>query len=163
MRLIYCPSESLLNQAEKLAKSCNLPIVIGENEFTKQLDFDRSIVQVVSGHDRDMIHYLPRCTVAMSHSVMCYSQTILDLSMAECIYKHIDGQEDYIGTIVRNSNPYFCERGYARFLTRLPHPGQWSFVVRINENDLVTGEVEAHETGQYRISGPRGFAIQQYF
>lgn len=163
MRLIYCPSEDFLEEATALARSASLQIVIGENQFTQDLDFDRSKVQVISGHKEDMLHYLPRSTSGMCHSVMCYSSTILDFSEAECLYRLFTSSDEHPDQEVINTEPYFCERGYVRFLTRLPCPGVWSFVVRLHGNDIIDGEVEVHETGRYRYSGTRGGAIQKYF
>lgn len=163
MRLVYCPSEDLLEEAISLAKSASLQIVIGDNQFTQDLDFDRSKVQVLSGHTNNMLHYLPRSTMFMCHSVMCYSTTILDFSESECIYEFIDATSPHFGEQVVNSEAYFCEQGYARFLTRLPYPGVWSFVVRLHRQNIAHGEVEVHETGRYRYSGTRGGAIQKYF
>ena len=46
-RRVYCPSQVDLAQAELLAKSCKLPILIGDSESTQNLSFDRSQVQII--------------------------------------------------------------------------------------------------------------------
>ncbi len=46
-RKVFCPSENLIPEAELLANNCKLPILIGDNGYTKNLSFDRSIVQVI--------------------------------------------------------------------------------------------------------------------
>lgn len=46
-RVIYCPSAELLDDAEKEAKNTLLPIVVGESDRLKDLQFDRSVVSVV--------------------------------------------------------------------------------------------------------------------
>ncbi len=46
-RVVYSPSVDLLGEAENLAKITLLPILIGESEATKLLNFDRQEVQVL--------------------------------------------------------------------------------------------------------------------
>ena len=46
-RVIYSPSIDSLGEAENLAKTTLLPILIGESDSTKLLDFDRKKVQVL--------------------------------------------------------------------------------------------------------------------
>lgn len=41
-RVIFCPDESMYADAETLSKKFLAPILIGDNERTKDLDFDRS-------------------------------------------------------------------------------------------------------------------------
>lgn len=46
-RVIYCPDESLIDEAGVISKIHKLPILVGENDKTKLLDFERSTVQVL--------------------------------------------------------------------------------------------------------------------
>ena len=41
-RVIFCPNESMLEDAEKLSRKFIAPILIGDNERTKNLDFNRT-------------------------------------------------------------------------------------------------------------------------
>lgn len=47
-RVIFCPDDSLLTEAEKFAKEYALPILIGNNEHIEKLNFDRSKVRPLS-------------------------------------------------------------------------------------------------------------------
>jgi hypothetical protein len=47
-RVIYCPSDNLLEEASALSKKNYLPIIVGDNDHTKSLDFNRKKVSVVS-------------------------------------------------------------------------------------------------------------------
>ncbi len=47
-RSIYCPDNSLLEEAEKVSKFSNLPILIGDCQDSMNLQFDRTKVQVIS-------------------------------------------------------------------------------------------------------------------
>lgn len=47
-RAIYCPSNEQLDEARAIAAEMFLPILVGDNETTKHLDFDRLSVGVIS-------------------------------------------------------------------------------------------------------------------
>lgn len=47
-RVIYCPSDSFLDEASSLSKRNHLQIIIGDNDHTRGLAFDRHKVSVVS-------------------------------------------------------------------------------------------------------------------
>lgn len=47
-RAIFCPDETKLQEAEILAKKYNLPIIIGLNKHIKNLDFNKTLTQVLS-------------------------------------------------------------------------------------------------------------------
>jgi len=46
-RVIYCPSDEHRAEAEKLSSDWHLPMQIGDSEATRNLAFDRDVVQVV--------------------------------------------------------------------------------------------------------------------
>lgn len=47
-RVIYCPSQEMFSEAEKLSRLHLAPILIGDNERTSSMDFDRSKPCVLS-------------------------------------------------------------------------------------------------------------------
>jgi hypothetical protein len=47
-RVIYCPSSEFLEEASSLARKTYLQIIVGDNDHTADLDFDRGKVLVVS-------------------------------------------------------------------------------------------------------------------
>jgi hypothetical protein len=57
-RVIYCPAEDLLSEANDLAKNCQLPINVGEFEELSNLDFDRGFVQVLEVPEIKQTSYL---------------------------------------------------------------------------------------------------------
>lgn len=57
-RVIYCPTEDLLSEANDLAKNSQLPINVGEFEELVDLDFDRGIVQVLEVPETKQTSYL---------------------------------------------------------------------------------------------------------
>ena len=46
-RLVFCPVDGDLEKAEALGEEYRLPVLVGDNESTKNLDFDRNEIQVV--------------------------------------------------------------------------------------------------------------------
>jgi Fe-S cluster biosynthesis and repair protein YggX len=47
-RVIYCPSDELLEKASDISKKNYLPIIVGDNDHTKNLEFDREKISIVS-------------------------------------------------------------------------------------------------------------------
>lgn len=47
-RTVYCPDQSFMNEAITIAKEWGLPIQIGDSERTKEMDFKKTVVQVIS-------------------------------------------------------------------------------------------------------------------
>lgn len=47
-RVVFCPNNSLLEEAETLAKEWDMPIQIGDSGRTESLDFDRSVVSTIA-------------------------------------------------------------------------------------------------------------------
>ena len=47
-RIVYCPSESLMPEAEELSLKHKRNIIVGDNSFTEKMDFDRDIVQFLN-------------------------------------------------------------------------------------------------------------------
>lgn len=56
-RAIYCPSEEMLAEANGLAFVTFLPILLSDNEKTKNLDFDRSVVSVIKIPEYEIFRY----------------------------------------------------------------------------------------------------------
>lgn len=47
-RVVFCPNEEMLAEAESLAKEWDMPIQIGESGRTEFLEFDRSVVSTIA-------------------------------------------------------------------------------------------------------------------
>lgn len=47
-KIVYCPSESLMQEAEELSLKYKRNIIVGENRFTEKMDFDRDKVQFLN-------------------------------------------------------------------------------------------------------------------
>lgn len=51
-RYVYCPSEEFLDEANNLAKKVSLSIMVGDNDHSTNLSFDRSKVSVIKIPER---------------------------------------------------------------------------------------------------------------
>ena len=47
-KIVYCPSESLMQEAEELSLKYKRNIIVGENRFTQKMIFDRNKVQFLN-------------------------------------------------------------------------------------------------------------------
>jgi hypothetical protein len=56
-RVIYCPNEAFIDESSMLAKKTNLAIVVGDNDQTEGVAFDRSSVQVLQIPQHKHIDY----------------------------------------------------------------------------------------------------------
>lgn len=60
-RVIFCPNESLLPEAETLSKKSNLPINIGLFEEIEDLSFDQGKVQILEVPEKNNLSYPQSC------------------------------------------------------------------------------------------------------
>jgi hypothetical protein len=148
VRIVYCPDISLLQQAEDLARQAQLPIVVGENEFTKQLSFDRSLVQALSAPTYDELEAEDECVKNRAFVMTFKSSSVSDLHGIKAVFDHENG-ETFTDT------PLLMECSFARFNTRLPIAGAWSFRIVHNNQDLANGSITVYEDGLFRYTDAR--------
>ena len=61
-RVIFCPNESFLPEAEILSKKNNLPINIGLFEDIENLSFDQGKTQVLEVPEKNNLSYFQNCS-----------------------------------------------------------------------------------------------------
>lgn len=61
-RVIFCPDESFIPEAEILAKKNNLPISIGLFEEIKNLSFDQEKIQILEVPEKNNLFYFQTCS-----------------------------------------------------------------------------------------------------
>ncbi len=121
-RVIYCPSAELLDDAEKEAKNTLLPIVVGESDRLKDLQFDRSVVSVVQ---------IPK------HRFLDVSSTSVKLGTHQYVYV-IDEFCDDLSTsysVLVNSEkvfPMYWEKHSAKWAIPCNVAGKFSVNVLVN-------------------------------
>jgi hypothetical protein len=76
-RVIYCPTEALLSEANILAKNSQLPINVGEFEELVDLDFDRSIVQILEVPEIKQTSYLKEVKNGFHQKINCLNDFVV--------------------------------------------------------------------------------------
>lgn len=69
-RIIFCPSESRLSEAESLAKETRLPINIGIFEEIEELKFNQEKTQVLEVPELNNIFYNKKCKNNFHHCIL---------------------------------------------------------------------------------------------
>jgi hypothetical protein len=93
-RIIFCPNESLLDEARILSKKNGLPIVIGDNESTNEIDFDRATVAVVLIPERDEIFFNPHVKRGL-HQIIIYNNEFVTSDNIDIKIKNLNLIEVY--------------------------------------------------------------------
>lgn len=138
-RLVYCPSENCLEEAEKLAKELKLPILIGDSSQTVNLNFDRTKVQIINTNLLIAFETYTKAVVHKAHSVSCTFFEDFDIKNLSCIYTSEDG------TVVEGT-PVLVEKRYVKYIARLPLLGRWHVVLKNKQNVVGEEDINAIST-----------------
>jgi hypothetical protein len=103
-RIIFCPNESNIAEAQILAKDNNLPVNIGLFDGIKNLDFDRTKSQVLEVPENNYIFYNKNAKKHF-HQVVSYENDFI--SFNKDILLEVNKVE---------YRPILCEKHKARFL-----------------------------------------------
>lgn len=77
-RVIFCPNESLLSEAEILSKKNNLPINIGLFEEIEDLSFDHGKIQILEVPEKNNLFYFQTCANHF-HTNIWYENDFIEL------------------------------------------------------------------------------------
>ncbi len=76
-RVIYCPAEALLSEANDLAKKSQLPINVGEFEELVDLDFDRNVVQILEVPEIKQTSYFKEVKNGFHQKINCLNDFVV--------------------------------------------------------------------------------------
>ena len=76
-RIIFCPNEFNMPEAEDIAKKTNLPINIGVFNGIEELDFDKEKTQVLEVPEIRYISYKKQCSNYFHQSISYYNDFFL--------------------------------------------------------------------------------------
>ena len=76
-RIIFCPNESSIPEAEDIAKKTNLPINIGIFEQIEELDFDKEKTQVLEVPEIRSVVYKKECVNYFHQKIFYYNDFTL--------------------------------------------------------------------------------------
>jgi hypothetical protein len=120
-RVVYIPSKDFLNEGERLASIWNLTILEGESERTKDLEFDRTKVCILS---------IP--------TAKTFSITSGLFVTGSCItFRYLDEYNFCNGMTLRieshnykkDFTPIYAERHYVNFKARIPIAGRYEAII----------------------------------
>jgi len=78
-RYIYCPNDDLLDKATELAKKISIPILIGDNKDSKNIDFNRNFISVIKIPENRNISLLYNDVPVGFHQSIKYTNEFKDL------------------------------------------------------------------------------------
>jgi hypothetical protein len=103
-RIIFCPNESNISEAEDIAKKTNLPINIGIFEQIEELDFDKKKTQVLEIPEIRYVSYKQQCANYFHQTISYYNDFSLLKNRVSLIIDNI------------NYQPVLAENHKVRFL-----------------------------------------------
>jgi hypothetical protein len=136
-RMVYSPSIELKKEAEELAVLTGLPILYGENEHTKDVDFDRKKVQVIFIPKEkflgvpDKIRKFFVCPVGYENDWIKLDSNIQCWAL---------NNDDKI-----KGNLSFMESHYVRYILRFPYAGNWTITLTHGNNIIEEKKVQVEE------------------
>jgi len=116
-RVIYCPSESFLEEASSLARESHLPINIGSSQELDLLEFDREKVQIVLIPEINNISYLKNVAKGL-HQIVVLNNDYISFTKDINIYF----ENKYI-------RPNILENHYVRFFFPCNTVGEFEAVL----------------------------------
>lgn len=132
-RLVYAPTQEYKKEAESLAVEVGLPIIFGDNEYTKTLEFDRSKVQVLFiPKEKRLDHLSPAkklfaCPIGYANDWVKFDNTTLCVASNE--------QELFYPKLS------YMEEHYIKFIARFPKSGKWTIKILHNNTCLDEAEI----------------------
>jgi hypothetical protein len=145
-RVIYCPDETFLAEAQKLSRLHAAPILVGDNERTANLKFDRDSPIPLS---IPTIHYLtmePEIATVGTTVKFSYCNDFLDLSknVFFTLFSHLVGEPNGHSVLKINH----LEKHYVELMVRISFESKFSLVIwKDNEQYLLLKEFNSHTEG----------------
>jgi hypothetical protein len=133
-RVIYCPSEENLEEAQILAKTGNIPIQIGDSQKTQDLEFDRNSVSILLIPAIFSLTFNNKVKLGVATRISLYdewnSYTGKDVSMVV--------RSDVFDTR-HTERPVYTEINSAVFVARFKEIGSNTFTI-FNNNLVIASE-----------------------
>jgi hypothetical protein len=133
-RVIYCPSEENLEEAQILAKTGNIPIQIGDSQKTQDLEFDRNSVSILLIPAIFSLTFNNKVKLGVATRISLYdewnSYTGKDVSMVV--------RSDVFDTR-HTERPLYTEINSAVFVVRFKEIGSNTFTI-FNNNLVIASE-----------------------
>lgn len=141
-RVIYCPSKEMMEDAEKLSRLHLVPVLLGDNERTLNMAFDRSKPTVLSIPVHHYLHFSLEDLVQGKTFSMKYVNEFINVKNAsfEILSRRIGEPNGYWPLVPVNK-----ERHQALFIVT---PSEWdtyTFFVKIDNEIIDSYEFEVRK------------------
>ena len=123
-RILYCPDESMLEEAVSISKVNSMQIQVGSAQLTDDLEFDRESVSVVEIPEFNYLEYKKDIDAGL-HQVFNYHNDFI--SIDNSIIVEFDLEE---------VPPFITEKHYAKFIFPCNKPGQFTAKVIFDKKVL---------------------------
>jgi len=137
LRYIYCPDESFMDEAVKMASEFSLPIMVGYAEVAKDAEFDRTKVGFVLIPEQPVMG-IPQSPIALNKSFIGhYKNDTIDSSKIELFVLHKE-KETNIQTNIQDPRCLF-------FSILAKSVGDYIISVRVDGVQIETHEFSVEE------------------
>ena len=142
-RVIYCPSEEMLPEAERLSRLHLLPILLGENERTIDLEFDRSKPIPLTIPVSHFFALDPGQPVTGEKFLISYKNEFLqfDDSVYFTLFSHVVGEPNGHHRLTMNQK----ERHFAKSWVNVHVPADFTFFVWKDDKKLFSFDFSVKE------------------
>jgi hypothetical protein len=133
-RIVYSPSIECQKQAEELAVEVGLPIIIGDNDHTKNLDFDRTKVQILF-IPKEKVFDHPKVTKKLFACPIGYANDWLNFDHTfKCLIQ--------IDDLIIEPKLSYMENHFIRYIARFPKAGIWNVKIMRQEDVIEQSEIK---------------------
>jgi predicted nucleotide-binding protein (sugar kinase/HSP70/actin superfamily) len=132
-RIVYSPSVDKQKEAEKLAKDSGLPIVIGDNEHTKNIDFDRQKVQILFVPKEKVFDH-PKTVKKLFACPIGYTNDWFHFDCELECTAQLD--EHFFKPIIS-----YMESHHVKYIARFPKAGVWKIILLHKGNVIEQSEI----------------------
>lgn len=137
LRYIYCPDDSFMGEAEKMASEFSLPIMIGYAEVAKDADFDKTKVGFVLIPEQPVM-VIPQSPIRLNKSFIGhYTNDTIDSSKVQLFVLH-NGKETNVQTNIQDPRCVF-------FSILAKSVGDYVISVRVDGTQIETHEFTVEE------------------
>jgi hypothetical protein len=129
-RVIYCPDNSLIDEAIQLSKLNPLPIQVGDSDSTASLPFDKSIISVVSIPEKNNVFFVDTVDAGL-HQCIDYENEFIDMG-------------DDMAVVVDEVTyaPVIREKHFCKFIFACNSPGRFTFSIVSGKEELENKEYD---------------------
>lgn len=132
LRYIYCPDESMLEEATRLGAEFVVPVMVGYAEIAKEADFDRTKVGLILIPEQPVMS-IPENGLIVDHSFMAhYSNDIIPSSEIE-LFVFFKDKETKINTMIQDKRT-------VRFAILPKSEGLYKIIVKREGKEIETHE-----------------------